>query len=482
MAKLFTTSRWLRPYESKDGHQVFIRVRMHDGKETEIPVYDYVNHKKLPISIKREHWNKGYVTGGKFHISLREINHLLSKVEYNVKDALNDLVEKKLQVTRENILSLTYINEENELANEQKIASGEIIVNEDGGAFASQDEFTEFVAQSQDPKFDVLKKSMGIYKKEFVLDFWDDFIRDYAPNSYNSPRYSIEDYITKTGDNCKAEEFSSAWLARYFDYIIKNGYSFRKDGNNRQLYTITTVNKYHKHLRSFGDYLFSELKLLDQQEYRRFELKKSKKKKSLLKYKPEPYINTHALYKREFDWFYAYKFEDKQLEIARDMFVLQVWLGGLRQCDFYQISEINFHKDSYNNYVVGFNQQKTGGEVLNVINQNYLIPILEKYMTGFKEFPKVHQYNKLLKEAAKVAGLDRKLRFRNEWAIDAKATEEWIEIYKRISNNWARNCAVSILSELGYPDDRISKFTGHRDLDMIKHYKQIHQKEINTMM
>jgi hypothetical protein len=44
------------------------------------------------------------------------------------------------------------------------------------------------------------------------------------------------------------------------------------------------------------------------------------------------------------------------------------------------------------------------------------------------------------------------------------------------------NCAVTILAELGYPDDRISKFTGHRDLEMIKHYKQIHQKEINIMM
>ncbi len=62
------------------------------------------------------------------------------------------------------------------------------------------------------------------------------------------------------------------------------------------------------------------------------------------------------------------------------------------------------------------------------------------------------------------------------------ATTEWIEIYKKISNNWARNCAVSILSELGYPDDRIAKFTGHKDLEMINHYKSVHKKDVKTMI
>jgi hypothetical protein len=211
-------------------------------------------------------------------------------------------------------------------------------------------------------------------------------------------------------------------------------------------------------------------------------LKKKAKKQSLVKYDPEPYINTHALYKKEFDFFYWFKFEDKQLEMVRDMFVLQVWLGGLRQSDFFSISEINFHKDSMGAYRVWFTQKKTDDDVLNVVNQNYLIPILEKYASGFTGFPKVHIYNKLLKDATKVAGLKRELKFRLEYAKDKEATIVWHPIYEKICNKWARNCAVSILAELGYPDDRISKFTGHRDLEMIKHYKQIHQKEISTMM
>jgi len=59
-----------------------------------------------------------------------------------------------------------------------------------------------------------------------------------------------------------------------------------------------------------------------------------------------------------------------------------------------------------------------------------------------------------------------------------KQRKSGLKYIKMISNNWARNCAVSILTELGYHDDRIAKFTGHKDLDMINHYKSVHKKEI----
>lgn len=72
-------------------------------------------------------------------------------------------------------MHLTYINEENAEENERKIASGEIIVDHDGGAFASHAEFEDFIAASDDPKFNSLKKKMGIYEKIYILDYWDDF-------------------------------------------------------------------------------------------------------------------------------------------------------------------------------------------------------------------------------------------------------------------------------------------------------------------
>jgi hypothetical protein len=164
------------------------------------------------------------------------------------------------------------------------------------------------------------------------------------------------------------------------------------------------------------------------------------------------------------------------------MFIVQTWLGGLRQVDFYKLSKENLHKDSQGFYRIWFEQQKTEGEVINVINQDYLIPIFEKYSGGFPEFFEVHDYNDLLKKAALAAGLNRKLRFRYEYANANEATEDWLPIHQMISNSWARNCAVSILCELGYPDYRIAKFTGHKDLEMINHYKKIHPKEVDSMI
>jgi hypothetical protein len=481
MAKVFKTLRWLRPYQSKNGHQVFIRVRLKNHTDINIPVHDFFKKERVPISVKKENWNKGYITGGNYHISVRELNSLLTRVEHNVKDAVEELIEKNIIINQENIFKLTYINELTADENERKIASGEIIVDEDGGAFASEREFKDFIRKTDDPRYEKLKKSMGYYKRDYILDYWDDFIKNYAPESYNSPRKAIKDYIDSTGDNCKAKEFSAEWQERFFKWIVNNGWSFREDGTNRKNYTITTVSKYQKHLRRFGKYLFEDIKLLETEDYKRFVLRKDGKKQSIIKYKSEVFINTQALYKKEFDWFYAFKFEDKQLELVRDMFVMQVWLGGLRQRDFYKLSKQNFHKDS-TGIKVWFKQKKTGDDVMNTVNLNYLNPILEKYPNIFKEFPKVAIYNKKLKEAATLAGLNRTLKFSTEDVTKKEAVEEWIEIHKTISNNWARNCAVSILCELGYPDYRIAKFTGHKDLEMINHYKNIHKKDLQSML
>lgn len=482
MKQVFIITRKLRNYESSNGRQVFIRVRMKGVPDIEIQVYDYVNNAKVPISVKIENWNKGYVTGGKYHLTVRDLNLLLKKVEDNVIDALNELIRNKIKPTRDNVFKLTYINEENALENERRIASGEIIVNEDGGAFASEDEFIEFVSESSDSKFDVLKKEMGIFKKKYILDYWDDFIENFAPNSYNCPKKSIENYIQKTGDNCEASSYGYEWLDRYFKFIVKNGFSWKKDGSESKDYTTSTIVKYHKHLRRFGDYLFVELKILNNQDYKRFTLHKKSKKQSILQYTPEPFINTHALYKKEFDYFFGFEFKNERLTLARDLFILQTWLGGLRVSDFLKLNDTNFHKDSDGNYKVWFEQQKTNDNVLNPVNQNYIIPILEKNPALLKNKYEAHHYNRLLKEAAKEAGLNRLMKFRIQRAKESQATTEWFPMHEKISNRWARNCAVSILCELGYPDDRIMKFTGHRDIKMINHYKEVHQKDVVSMI
>ena len=181
-------------------------------------------------------WHKGFVTGGIYHISVRDVNFLLQKVERNVGDSVDELISKGIKPSRKLILSLTYINEDNHLENERKINSGEIFVNEDGGAYASEDEFIQDIKESEDPKFDDLKKKIGVYDKKYILDYWDDFM-GYVPDSYNSVKDSIEFYINRTEDNCRAANYSSEWLERFFKNIIEYGYSFKKDGSDPKPYS-----------------------------------------------------------------------------------------------------------------------------------------------------------------------------------------------------------------------------------------------------
>ncbi len=49
----------------------------------------------------------------------------------------------------------------NALENERKIKSGEIIVDEEGGAFANQEEFIEFIADKRRPQVQCAKKGDG---------------------------------------------------------------------------------------------------------------------------------------------------------------------------------------------------------------------------------------------------------------------------------------------------------------------------------
>ena len=100
------------------------------------------------------------------------------------------------------------------------------------------------------------------------------------------------------------------------------------------------------------------------------------------------------------------------------MFVMQVWLGGLRQSDFFNISEINFHKDSKGRYKVWFEQKKTDDDVLNVVTQNYLKPICDTYPDGSKNSPKVTGAGQNTSTSTERPGRNGLLKFRLEYIKD----------------------------------------------------------------
>ena len=55
-------------------------------------------------------------------------------------------------------------------------------------------------------------------------------------------------------------------------------------------------------------------------------------------------------------------------------------------------------------------------------------------------------------------------------------------MHEKISNKWARNCAVSLLVQEGYNDHYIKEFTGHTDEKMLRHYRDIHKTKVKEML
>lgn len=474
MDKICSTGLWLRHYTSKNGHQLFVRVRIGNVFETEIPVYDYINEKRYVISISRDHWNKGTVTGGDYHRSVDEINNIIKEIENDVRNSVSTLAEKKFQITRSNILRLTYCDKENKrrelIRRRQRQYTGLLRGNgypQQGGLQAtSQQEVIKSDSSA-------LHIAMPVREEKFITDLWNDFIKNRGTKAYAGTLGSIREYSDRTGDNCRASDFSAEWLERYFKDIIENGYSQRKDGSGRKYYTIPTILKYLKHLRAFGNYLFKDLKLLDSQDYLRFDLAEPGRRTPVISYRHEPFINAHALTKREYDWFYGFRFADKQKELARDMFILQTWLGGLSTTEFSKINNIKLI--NYPGSKPGFLYDPPGGKksVLGEINRYYIIPVLERYPDGFSIYLSPPKYNMLLKSAAKAAGLNGRIKIARELINDDKAFRKEYPVHERISSGWARYCAVSILVETGLPDELVLRFTGMKNLALIQHFRKV---------
>lgn len=482
MKQPFQISRRLRYKPTKHGHQVLIRVRGLTKSDIEIPVRDYVGKSYMTLSVKNEHWKKGFINGGKYHKPTRDLNTLLQLVEYDVSDAVNTLLSENVKITYENVLRLTYAHKEQDIINEERIRKGELLVREDGGAFEGEDDFLDFLIRQDDPKFISLKRKAGLLKRQYLMDYWDDFIEDSSVKSLGTVKSSMLRYIETEDANIYASDFNDVWLKQYFVFTINTGFE-RKEGDEivTKHYEISTIEKYLKILRSFGDYLFEE-GTLNNQDYKRFKLRGKKRGQSILKYKADPFKNAHALQKKEFDQLFGCKFNDQNLERVRDIFILQVWLGGLRKKDFYSLSDSNFSKDSDGNIRVWFSQKKTMEDVMNPINRSYLEPIFRKYNNSLPKFPTESKYNKKLKVVFKAAGLCKKLPFKYEYAKNDTPKVVWKPMCDEVSNRWARNCAVSILCEEGHPDNHIKEFTGHRDEKMLQHYRSVHKTVVVNML
>jgi len=268
----YKISRTLKRYDSKHGRQVLIRVRTRSKKDFEIPVYDTIDRVRFPINIKIENWYNGYAIGGDYHIPLKNLNLLIDSIDNKVHYAVFILLQRKIELTRRKILHLTYSGPKYFTKDPERNETDELITKYHEGAFESAEEFLNFISNTEDTKYKDLKRELGLYEKNYILDYWNDFIRERTSSSYNNSRGAIQKYIEETGDNCIVTRYDDNWLYRFFKYLIENGYKKGADEKSKFIYKASTLSKYLKHMRSFGDYLF-EQKIITNQNYRRYKIK-----------------------------------------------------------------------------------------------------------------------------------------------------------------------------------------------------------------
>lgn len=171
-----------------------------------------------------------------------------------------------------------------------------------------------------------------------------------------------------------------------------------------------------------------------------------------------------SLYNSEFDQLFNADLTGDESK-ARDLFILQTWLGGLRLSEF-NGDNIKILKDDKNQYYVNyFTSDKNKIEVSNPV-EGYSFDILKKYDFDFPERLTDEDYRLNLSSIAKKL-FNRNITHTEE--VDGKVIRNVINIRDEFSTLWARKTFIQILLENNIPKEKIKTFTGHNS-DILDHY------------
>lgn len=157
-------------------------------------------------------------------------------------------------------------------------------------------------------------------------------------------------------------------------------------------------------------------------------------------------------------------FEDQQMQLATDMYILQMFAGGLRPNELYK-GNIRFSDNSVNFYR-SKNKQ---------ISKNPILPevrnVLNKYPNGLPPFLKINIYREQLKKVANHFKWNRIIEEPNTKVKPDKPTIQH-KLHEVFSPLTARKSFINYLANLGLPDELIIQFTDHTDVQILKHYKR----------
>ncbi len=158
------------------------------------------------------------------------------------------------------------------------------------------------------------------------------------------------------------------------------------------------------------------------------------------------------------------KFDDQQMQLATDMYIIQMFAGGLRPVEMYK-GNLRF-TDSYVSFYRSKNKKISKNPVLHEVRD-----VLRKYPEGLPTFPPINIYREKLKEVARHFKWNRIIEEPNTKLNPETDTieHELQEIFLPLT---ARKTFINYLANMELADELIIQFTDHTDVKILKHYKR----------
>ncbi|WP_319482889.1 hypothetical protein [uncultured Draconibacterium sp.] len=301
----------------------------------------------------------------------------------------------------------------------------------------------------------------------------------YIPKSYKLLIFHFADYFINGDTVSKSiKSFNQKWVERFLSFKIKKGFpkthfkgytpfnifDYREslEKAEREDFKIASFRKLVKILRHYINMLQKHGLLspnaintnhIDAADYI------SRNTIS------ENYTKTeYTLELEEIEQLLSAKFEDEKMQLAVDMYIIQMFAGGLRPVELLE-GNIKFTDSS-----VTFYRKKNKRLSINPILPE-VQDVLIKYPNGLPTFLNISTYRDKLKEVARHFKWNRIIHETNTKLKPDQPTIQH-ELHEIFSPMTARKTFINYLANMGLPDEVIIQFTDHADVRILKHYKR----------
>ena len=300
-----------------------------------------------------------------------------------------------------------------------------------------------------------------------------------VPESYKALIFHLADYLINGENvNYSLKSFNSNWVEKFLKFKYKNGYpEIHLTG-----YTPFTIMEHREkfikakrgvftiaRFRKLVQFLIRYINILQKNKL----LSEKAINSSLIE--ASDYIsrkvNTDNFTKIEYTLDYeeieqllSTSFNDKKMQLAADMYVIQMFAGGLRPNELYK-GNIRFEPD-YVSFFRSKNKKITKNPILPELRN-----VLNKYPNGLPSFLTIKEYRDELKKIAKHFEWNRIIEEPNT-KLNSKEPTIKHKLHEVFTPLTARKSFINYLANMGLPEELIIQFTGHANVQILKHYKQ----------